>query len=168
MDIRLFAISPVIVVAAALSHATAGEGLIGKIEWKTDLNEAHAEAVRSNRPMVVIFESDRCTWCRKMDQTTLADPQVKKDIVRNFVPVRLDFARNQKVTKVLKINRAPCAVILSPRADLLERLPGFVGRRQYRISLARSLALHQHLEKQYARQQPKRSTIRQMSGTSND
>lgn len=39
------------------------------------------------KPIFVKFYTDWCGWCKKMDKTTLADPEIVNLINKNYIPV---------------------------------------------------------------------------------
>lgn len=118
-----------------------------EISWRSDLKKAHQESVKLNQPMMIVFGAEWCTYCRKMEQTTLTDPTLIQTINQNYIPVHLDFDDERKVAEILEVDRLPCTVFLSPRADLLGRMVGFVGRRQYRDVVSKVQIVHRQLQK---------------------
>ena len=120
------------------------------IQWQTDLNEAHEQAVLENRPMLIVFDADWCKYCEKMNDKTLNDSSVTSYVNDKFIPVRLDLADNMKVAEILEIDRIPCTIALSPRADLLGRVVGYVNTVQYRETLGRVRALQARVERKLA------------------
>lgn len=122
----------------------------GAIRWQSDLKIAHEISVELNRPLLIVFDADWCSYCRKMERTTLAEPELITQINRDFIPVHLDLDEHARVAEILEVKRIPCSVALSPRADLLGRLTGYVSRKQYGESLGRVLDLHKKVDKQLA------------------
>ncbi len=120
------------------------------IRWQTDLKIAHEISLELNRPMLVVFDADWCNYCRKMEQTTLSEPKLISQINNDFVPVHLNLDDHGRIAEILEVNRIPCTVALSPRADLLGRLTGYVGLKQYGESLDRVLDLHKKVDQQVA------------------
>jgi thioredoxin-like negative regulator of GroEL len=120
------------------------------IQWQTDLNEAHEQAVLENRPMLIVFDADWCKYCEKMNDKTFNDSSVTSYVNDKFIPVRLDLADNVKVAEILEIDRIPCTIALSPRADLLGRVVGYVNTVQYRETLGRVRALQARVERKLA------------------
>ena len=121
-----------------------------ELQWRTDLSDAHQEAVLTNRPMLVVFDADWCAYCRKMDQKTLTDASLVAYINDGFIPVRLNLDDNERVAEILEVKRIPCTIALSPRADLLGRVVGYVNTVQYRETLARVRALQGRVERKLA------------------
>ncbi len=120
------------------------------IRWQTDLKIAHEISLELNRPMLVVFDADWCSYCRKMERTTLAEPKLISQINNDFVPVHLNLDDHGRIAEILEVKRIPCTVALSPRADLLGRLTGYVAFKQYADSLDRVLELNKKVNQQVA------------------
>lgn len=95
------------------------------LKWQPDLRAAHAVAVRENKPMLLVFGAEWCGWCKKLEKTTLSDPQMVEYINRTFVPIHIDVDQQRKVAEILEVESLPCTIVLSPEADLLGRFEGF-------------------------------------------
>jgi thioredoxin-related protein len=121
-----------------------------EIQWRTDLNEAHEQAVLENRPMLIVFDADWCKYCDKMENKTFSDSIVSNYVNDKFIPVHLNLKDNTKVAEILEIDRIPCTIALSPRADLLGRVVGYVNTVQYRETLGRVRALQARVERKLA------------------
>jgi thioredoxin-related protein len=107
----------------------------GGIKWQTDLRAAHRLSQQTNKPMLFVFGADWCTWCKKLEKTTLTDQELVTYINANFVPIHIDADRDPRVVKILEAEGLPCAVVLSPNADLLGRIEGFRDATAYRSAL---------------------------------
>ena len=95
------------------------------LNWQADIFAAHKVSLRDGKPMLLVFGADWCVFCKKLEQTTLAEPEMVKYINQNFVPVHLDVDKDKKVASILEIKSLPCTVVLSPNADLLGRIEGY-------------------------------------------
>lgn len=120
-----------------------GEEPEGGVRWQSDLIKARTAAVQSDRPMLLVFGAEWCTYCKKMEATTLTDPALVRDINEKFVPVHLDFDKQKRVAEVLKIKAIPCSVVLSAEAEILARHDGYAKVAPYRETLDKGLRAHQ-------------------------
>jgi thioredoxin-like negative regulator of GroEL len=109
------------------------------IKWHSDLKEARKIAVAENKPILVVFGAEWCTYCKKLEKQTINNPSIAKFINENFVPVHLDFDKEPKVGQILEVQSLPCTVILSPDAELLGRINGYhtPGPYQQNLTAAR-------------------------------
>lgn len=94
------------------------------IAWQHDIKAAQKHSVRSGRPMLIVFGAEWCTHCGKFEKNTLENPTMANYINRDFIPVHLDFDKEQEIAEVLEVEALPCTIILSPEADLLGKVVG--------------------------------------------
>lgn len=117
-----------------------------KVSWHSDLHSAHRVSVKSGKPILIVFGADWCGYCKKLDRTTLQHPEMVSYIESAFVPVHLDFDKEREIAKILEVKSLPCSVVLSPDADLLGKLVGYVEADKYYQSLEASRQLQQRIQ----------------------
>lgn len=117
-----------------------------KIKWQPNLKSAHKLAVKQDKPMLIVFGANWCTFCHKLERETLTDRQTVALIEREFVSVHLDFDKEQRVAKILEAESLPCSVMLSPDADLLARAFGFMEPKEFRAKLSEALEKRAELQ----------------------
>lgn len=115
----------VILVGTVATSAIAAEPVANGLNWQPDLHTAHALAVRENKPLLLVFGAEWCGWCKKLEKSTLGDPQMVKYVNATFIPVHIDVDHQKKVAEILEVESLPCTIVLSPNADLLGRFEGF-------------------------------------------
>jgi len=140
------AVLATITVAGQFRHDSSGsqQGIV----WRTDLMVAHHEAKTVNRPLLITFGADWCGYCQRMEQGTLASPDIAQYVNRSFVPVKLDIEKHAEIARILEVKRIPCMIAISPQADLLGRMTGCVETDQFRDTLARIEELHRRIDHQ--------------------
>jgi thiol-disulfide isomerase/thioredoxin len=112
-------------IAAEPAGAKAG------ITWQHDLKAAQKQSIRTGRPMLIVFGASWCTHCGRFEKNTLNNSTMAGYINREFVPVHLDFDKEQQTAEVLEVEALPCTVILSPEADLLGKVVGAKAPKDY-------------------------------------
>jgi thioredoxin-related protein len=117
-----------------------------RIAWLRDIKQAHKEATAANRPMLIVFGASWCTYCHKLERETLGEPEMVKYVSGHFVPVHLDFDKDRKVADILEVTNLPACVVLSPDADLLANLVGYMEEDEMRLSLDQSLKAYRTLQ----------------------
>ena len=110
----------------------------GKLVW-SELDPALSEAKRAQKPLLVDVYTDWCGWCKRMDKTTYADPDVRDYVASAFVPVRVNAEDDQRRASYrgetrtyrqfadgFRINGYPTTLFLAPDGQLITQLPGYV------------------------------------------
>lgn len=120
------------------------------IAWQASLKSAHKIALAQNKPMLLVFGAEWCHWCKKLEKTTLSNPQLAKYINSTFVSVHIDFDEEQKVVQILNVKTLPCTIVLSPDADLLGRYDEFMEPSQMYKKLVAAQKLHLDTQQQTA------------------
>lgn len=63
---------------------------LGKVSWLRDYDEAMAESLRSNKPVLILFqEVPGCATCQRYGTSTLSHPLMVEAIENEFVPLAI-------------------------------------------------------------------------------
>ncbi len=122
------------------------------IRWQADLQAAHREAVRLNRPVLIVFGADWCHFCKKLEMESLGHPQIANYINQTFVPLHLDFDQSEREAKILSVQSIPCVLALTPQAELVGRVDGYVAPQKMAEMLTKSLQMKTRLEQARSQQ----------------
>lgn len=101
------------------------------IQWSHDLQKARRASLSTGRPMLIVFGGARCVYCKKLDAEVFSNRVLASYINKKFVPVHLDFEKNRRTAEILEVQSLPTSVILSPDADLLGSVEGYVDARRF-------------------------------------
>ena len=110
-----------------------------KIKWHNDLKTAYKVGKAQDKPLLILFSATWCTYCHKLIRESLGDKAMVEFVQAQFVPVLLDFDKDNKIAKILEVESLPCTVVLSPQADLLLQANGFQKTAAYRDTLQSAL-----------------------------
>jgi len=66
----------------------------GKVEWRTDLAAAEAEAKSTGRPLMVDFSADWCKACKELEAHTFSADEVAPELSK-WVTVRVDMTQDK-------------------------------------------------------------------------
>lgn len=110
-----------------------------KVKWQKSLKTAQKLAIQQDKPIMIVFGASWCTFCHKLERETLGEKRTAAMIEREFIPVHLDFNKEEKVAKILEVERLPCTVILTPEADLLLKFEGYAEPKEYQTNLSAAL-----------------------------
>jgi thiol-disulfide isomerase/thioredoxin len=116
------------------------------IAWQSDLYAAHKLSLKTNRPMMIVFGASWCGYCRKLEHEISSDAKLVDQINGDFIPVHLDFESDQRIATILEVRSLPTTVILSPDADLLGSVVGYVRRNEYQKALQSATERYESLQ----------------------
>lgn len=155
MNRRLWISFGLVAIALGITPATRASDVspAARIPWRFNLEQAHAEAQKANKPLLVVIGAPWCQYSRKLDTQTLSNPEIIGVIQERFVPVLVSFDRNREIARKLEVKSLPCTIVLSPEADLLGRLVGHVEADQYKEALVASWKLQGRVQQVRYQQQ---------------
>ena len=107
--------------------------------WSTDYIETVAAAEAGQRPALIFFTASWCGPCKMMSRTTLADPAVRK-IIAGVALVAVDIDEHPDLASNAGIDAVPTFVLLSSRADEVERATGFQASGDFTQWLANGIS----------------------------
>jgi thioredoxin-like negative regulator of GroEL len=118
---------------AALVLVLLGGNGQGAIRWEHRYDDAVKKARAANKPIMIDFWADWCTWCHRLDQTTYVDPVVVK-MSDDFVALKLDTEgakKNQEVALRFNVATLPTIAFVTPGGRQILALKGFQGPGQF-------------------------------------
>jgi thiol:disulfide interchange protein len=140
------AVGMTVLLGGAIALVRADEPTTARgINWQPDLHTAHGVAVKEQKPILLVFGAEWCGFCKKLEQTTLADRDLVRYINDTFVTVHLDADKDTRACEILDVSSLPCTVVLSADADLLEKFVGYCEKGDYYRKLAAAKQLHARL-----------------------
>ncbi len=121
-------------------------------KFAVDPNPIIKDAIKNNKNLIVIFESETCQYCEKLNREVLKDMEVKQNLVKNNVEiaiVNVDGKRKvldpegkkemdeQTMVAVYKVTGYPTIAVFIPdkNYELFGVIPGYIPK-DYFIKLA--------------------------------
>jgi len=120
------------------------------IQWVYNLKTAHAQSQATGKPMLIVCGGPWCVYCKKLEKEVLGHPTIAKYINSTFIAVHLDCEKDQRAVQILEVKSLPTSVILSPEADLLGTVEGFVKVGDYASVLKQSVDFQKALREDSA------------------
>jgi len=94
------------------------------IAWMP-FSEGLQKAKQEDKPVMVDFYADWCGPCRMMDQITYEDEKVIEEVMKNFVPVKVDVDVEQSLAYQFGIYSIPTIVYLDENGNEVYRTVGY-------------------------------------------
>ncbi len=103
------------------------------IRWEHRFDEAVKKARAANKPIMIDFWADWCSWCHRLDQTTYVEPTVVK-LSEHFIALKLDTEgglKNQQIALRYNVATLPTITFITPGGRQILTLKGFQGPGQF-------------------------------------
>lgn len=101
-----------------------------KIEWQ-GYGMAIEEAEEKGRPLFIFFYTDRCFYCRKMDQETFRDRKVVAYLKETFISSRVDVMKSPDIARRYMVRGFPTSWFLTSDGKAIAYLPGYLGPKDF-------------------------------------
>lgn len=97
------------------------------IQWNTDLNAAFGLAQKSNKLVFADFYADWCGYCKKLDEDTFVNPNVKQKFAQSYVLVKINVDQNPELASEYQVYGLPTLIIMDSKGNVIKRQEGFVS-----------------------------------------
>ena len=103
------------------------------VAWAKDYSEAKAQAVETDKPMILFFTGKWCVPCRIMKRQVWADSQVTTQINDQFVPVSIDVGdpKNAALLDTYKVQGPPVTMVTDPAGNVRAWRAGSTGKSEF-------------------------------------
>lgn len=135
-----------IALLGLMAHGSAPAGS-DRINWLT-YEQALNPTGDPSRKFLLYFQTERCRYCRKLEQETLAEAQVAAYINNNYTPVRIDTDRLPRAAAHHGVRGVPDLHFLSPEGEKIANWPGFIDAAQL-LPLLQYIHTDSYLEMSY-------------------
>ncbi len=109
------------------------------IAWRTDYDRALGESKATGKLLLVNIHASWCIPCKKLNSTTLADPDLGAEIMQSCIPVSLDADQDAGVIRQWPITGFPTQLFLTPEGEVINTIVGHVPVATYQATLRKSL-----------------------------
>lgn len=119
-----------IIIPASLGLVSCGKEGEGtgsgdaEIEWLTAFEEAMDQAKDKNRPVMIDFYTDWCSWCKTLDRSTYIDPSVVKKSEK-FISLKIDADGQRSIAARYRVGAFPTILFINPEGMEIHRVVGF-------------------------------------------
>lgn len=122
----------ILILALGAAISQADESLTPRskasIEWEKDPAVAAEQARKSGKPIIVYITADYCGYCRKMERESWSDKDVTKTVSENFVALKLDAEKHEKLVARLDVRAYPTTLVFGGDGKHITTAEGFLSR----------------------------------------
>jgi thioredoxin-related protein len=84
--------------------------------YSTNYQESLSKAKISNQPLMILFVTTSCPWCKKLENQTLSKEYINSFVQANFIPLILDKEKDT-FPKHLEPQVVPTVHFVSPKNE---------------------------------------------------
>ena len=111
---------------AALALITAACGQRDELWFDGDFSAATTQAKQSGAPVMLVFETDWCTWCDRMEREVFTDPGVRSAL-QGFVVLKLDAEGDgERLAARYRVDSYPTIVFVNGDGEEFDRILGYL------------------------------------------
>lgn len=107
------------------------------VPWRYDLDGALRSAAQQRRRAVILFTTGTSADGRDMDFRTFTDAKVV-EMMREFVPIRLDYYMYRAKADQLGVTQAPTMVVIRPDGTIAGSQSGKLKPEDLRLFLIKN------------------------------
>ncbi len=108
-----------------------------QIAWQASFETALRTAKQQKKPAMIVFESEDCTYCKKMDKTTWRDARVTAQ-TRGWVPVRVNGLKRTDLLEQYGVQGFPTAVLVGGDGKPFAGREGYIAPGEFASFLEKS------------------------------
>jgi len=109
---------------AQLVHQQASRGKA--IFTHTSVEQAWKSAVATKKPLLVMFTSDSCLYCKKMMKETYQHPAIARMLSQSTETVMAHSRDYRDLVQKLGVRGYPSTLLISPEGNVLDFMEGYV------------------------------------------
>lgn len=117
--------------ASSASVAKAAKPKKNRLFTQMSIEKGWQQATQHKQPMLVMFTSDNCLYCKKMLAETYGHPAIERMLSSRTQTVLAHADDYPKLIKKLGIRGYPSSVLVSPKGDVLDFVEGFVPPKEF-------------------------------------
>jgi thioredoxin-related protein len=104
---------------------------------KLNHQQALAKAKSEKKVVLIVFYSDSCVYCDRLDAETFTDGRVRALLKERAVALRVKIEANQQLAQMYRVAGTPCLVFVNGEGDEVGRIPGFVRPEMFLAAVRR-------------------------------
>lgn len=113
------------IVAVTSSIANAQTKVVPPIRWLDDVADARAKMGETRRPMMLFLSVPGCTYCEMLKRDVFAQPWIRQEVARKFVPLMLNGREHKTITERLEVRSYPVVAIVHPDGKVIDVMRGY-------------------------------------------
>lgn len=108
---------------------------VSGVRWLEDFEDALRRANEVRRPVLLEFFRPDCSGCIKMDKDVFSLKEIATEVIRKFVPIRLNILQNPILRARYNAVWTPSFYFLNRRGDAVWFIEGALNAEDFQIAM---------------------------------
>jgi len=104
-------------------------------KWYSNPAKALEEAKVKRKPVMLQFERDNCSGCRKLYSVTFKELEVEKEIFKYVIPLRVNILKEREIRRKYSAVWTPSFYFINYKGKLFYSFSGYLPPEDFRIIL---------------------------------
>lgn len=111
--------------------------------YTKNYQNALEKAKATNKPMLILFVTTTCPWCKKLENQTLSKEYINSFIQKNFIPLILDKEKDT-FPKYLDPQVVPTIHFVNPKDEQsFDQIVGYKPHKEFFELIQKAHKMHQ-------------------------
>ena len=99
--------------------------VVEPLPFEGDLDAALEQARREDKPLLIFFGTEWCSYCRQLEGDVFARAEFR-EASKHFLCVKVDADRAREACDAYRVRIYPTLVLAAPDGTAIERLAGYL------------------------------------------
>jgi thioredoxin-related protein len=99
------------------------------------LADEHSDALKKakaeNKPSLLYFYSNYCTYCEAMERDVLSQKDVKKSLATDVVFLKINVDEKREISAKYNVRGYPTTYLLDPAGKRIAVIPGYMSKKDF-------------------------------------
>lgn len=102
------------------------------VNLELNYEEALKKAKKDNQNILLVFGAEWCEWCKKLENTTLKDKEVKKIIEKHdLIEIHIDIDKRNDLAEKYSVSDVPVIAVINHKEIEKKKNVGFLDTKAF-------------------------------------
>jgi thioredoxin-related protein len=116
---------------------------IGNGNFFNDFESAKQASIKERKPILLQFEREKCSGCKKLDALTYPNREVAEELTNWFIPLKLQILEDHKIRSHFSAVWTPSFYLTDRNQKIYYKADGYFNTEDFRLQMR--IALSQYL-----------------------
>ena len=136
--VLVFFLFSAIYLTGCINDDEGNNSSIKSINW-LEYTNGMQEGSEKNKPIILDFYADWCPPCNEMDRVTYNNDEVIENIMKNFIPIKINVDDKPQLSNMYGISSIPTIIYLNHEGGEIYKTIGYRSSSQFLYDMETAL-----------------------------